>query len=31
MTFVIGPDGVLERAIETADPGAQAEQLLQSL
>jgi peroxiredoxin Q/BCP len=31
MTFVIGPDGRLEQVIETADPGAQAEELLQSL
>ena len=31
LTFVIGPDGRLERAIETADPAAQAAELLQSL
>ena len=30
-TFVVGPDGVIEQAIETKDPGAQAEQLVCSL
>ena len=30
-TFVIGPDGAIERAIDTKDPGGQAAQLLESL
>lgn len=28
LTFVIGPDGKLEQAIETKDPGGQAKALL---
>lgn len=31
ITYVIGPDGVIERAIETRDPGAQASDLLRAL
>jgi peroxiredoxin Q/BCP len=27
-TYVIGPDGRIEQAIDTKDPGAQAQQLL---
>jgi peroxiredoxin Q/BCP len=30
-TYVIGPDGRIEQAIDTKDPGAQAENLLASL
>ncbi len=30
-TYVIGADGRIEQAIDTKDPGAQAEQLSQSL
>lgn len=30
-TYVIGPDGKIERAIDTKDPGAQAEALSKSL
>lgn len=30
-TFVIGPDGKIEQAIETKDPGGQAEALLCAL
>ena len=30
-TYVIGPDGRIEQAIDTKDPGAQAEDLLASL
>jgi len=29
-TFVIGPDGILEQAIDTQDPGGQAGELLAS-
>ena len=31
LTFVIGPDGVLEQAIDTRDPGGQAASLLEGL
>jgi len=31
ITYVIGPDGSIEQAIETKDPGAQAGALLESL
>lgn len=31
LTYVIGPDGRIERAIETKDPGGQAAELLASL
>ena len=31
LTYVIGPDGRIEKAIETKDPGAQAEELLATL
>ena len=31
ITYVIGPDGKVERAIDTEDPAGQAAQLLQSL
>jgi peroxiredoxin len=31
ITYVIGTDGRIERAIETADPGAQAAEILASL
>ena len=30
-TFVIGPDGTIEQALDTRDPGGQAEALLASL
>ena len=30
-TFVIGPAGTIERAIETSDPGGQAADLLESI
>jgi peroxiredoxin len=30
-TFVVGPDGTIEQAIETKSPGGQAEQLVCSL
>jgi thioredoxin-dependent peroxiredoxin len=30
-TYVIGPDGVIEQAIDTKDPAGQAQALLQSL
>lgn len=30
-TYVIGADGKIEQAIDTKDPGAQAEQLLKTL
>ncbi len=30
LTYVIGPDGRIEQAIETRDPGGQAEALLSS-
>jgi len=30
-TYVIGPDGKVEQAIDTKDPGAQAAQILQSV
>jgi thioredoxin-dependent peroxiredoxin len=29
-TYVIGPDGTIEQAIDTKDPGGQAEALLKS-
>jgi peroxiredoxin Q/BCP len=28
LTYVIGPDGTIEQAIDTQDPGAQASELL---
>ena len=28
LTYVIGPDGTIEQAIDTSDPGAQASELL---
>ena len=31
ITYVIGPDGKVEQAIDTKDPGGQAAQILQSL
>ncbi len=31
LTFVIGPDGSVEQAIDTKDPGGQADKILQSL
>jgi peroxiredoxin len=31
LTFVIGPDGAIERAIDTTDPGGQAAELLESM
>lgn len=31
VTYVIGPDGLVEQALETKDPGAQAGALLESL
>ena len=31
LTFVIGPDGCVEQAIDTKDPGGQADKILQSL
>jgi len=31
MTYVIGPDGKIEQAIDTRDPGAQAAELLKAL
>lgn len=30
-TYVIGPDGTIEQAIDTKDPGGQAEALLKTL
>lgn len=30
-TYVVGPDGMIEQAIDTKDPGAQARELLASL
>jgi peroxiredoxin Q/BCP len=31
LTFVIGPDGKIEQAIETKDPAHQAEELLKTI
>ena len=31
LTFVVGPEGVVEQAIETSDPGGQAHAILDSL
>ena len=31
ITYVIGPDGTIEQAIETQDPGAQAAEILAGL
>lgn len=31
ITYVIGPDGKIEHAIETSDPGAQAAEILMEL
>lgn len=31
ITYVVGPDGTIEQAIETASPGAQAAEILASL
>ena len=31
LTFVIGPDGTIEQAIETKDPAGQAESILKSV
>lgn len=31
LTYVIGPDGKIEQAIDTKDPGGQAQALLQTI
>ena len=31
LTFVVGPDGKIEQAIDTQDPAAQAEEILAAL